>query len=123
LLICSICVIPFLIIRRIDLHFSENIINNIRQRKYKYNFVKKSLVNNLEDITKNIRHIVKFKKILKGESMEYDNYANKKVKELVDLYQETKNRNKSKIPSLKRRTLSDSDIKKTRVLYNNFEFN
>ncbi len=55
--------------------------------------------------------------------MEYDNYANKKVKELVDLYQETKNRNKSKIPSLKRRTLSDSDIKKTRVLYNNFEFN
>ena len=120
LLICSICIIPFLIIRRIDLHFSENILTNIRQKKYKYNFVKKSLVNNLEEITKSIRHLVKFKKVLKGENMEFDNYADKKVKELVDLYQETKGRSK-RIPIMQKRTLSDSNLKKKKFFNNNKE--
>jgi len=78
------------------------------------------LVNNLEEITKSIRHIVKFKKILKGENMEFDNYADKKVKELVDLYQEMKCHRK-RIPISQKRNLSDSNLKKQKPYNNNNE--
>ncbi len=109
-LTCAVCYYPFLIVRRCDLHFSDNIINNIRQRNYEYNFIKKILANKLESLTKNIRHIVKFKKILQGEDLEYDNYANKKVKELVDLFQDKRKKSLNSTRKVKKKTASDTNM-------------
>ena len=114
----AICLIPFFILRRIDLHFSKEIIQNIRQKKYEYNFIKKSLSSKLEEFTKNIRHLVKFKKILHGDSIEYDNYANKKVKELVELYQDSRKNTLNSIKKIKR-SMSDDDVNRNEIVKEN----
>jgi len=90
LLTIACCVVPFYIIRRVEFFSSDTIINNLRKKNYQDDFKKKYLVKGLEGMSKNLRYVVKFKKILQGAEIEDDNYANKRVKELVEQFQSSR---------------------------------
>lgn len=92
----SICLIPFYIIRRAEFFSADNIINNLKKKNYEDDYKKKYLVKGLEGMSKNLRYVVKFKKILQGHEIEDDNYANKRVKQLVELFQTTRKNKKEK---------------------------
>lgn len=88
----AVCLIPFFIARRIEYHFSENIINNLMQKKYQHDYAKKIYGKKLEQMTKCTRSIAKFKRMYKANNneIEVDNYRDKKMKEIVDMYKTNK---------------------------------
>ena len=90
LLTIACCVVPFFIIRRVEFFSSDTIINNLRKKNYQDDFKKKYLIKGLEGMSKNLRYVIKFKKILQGAEIEDDNYANKRVKELVEQFQSSR---------------------------------
>jgi hypothetical protein len=90
LMTSAVCLVPFYVTRRADLHFSENIINNLRQKKYEQNYAKKIYIKKLEQMTKATRTIMKFKRLYKDQNMETDNYADKRMKEMVEAYKSNK---------------------------------
>jgi hypothetical protein len=96
ILTISFCIIPFYIVRRVEFFSTDNIINNLRKKNYEDDYKKKYLVKGLEGMSKNLRYVVKFKKILQGHDIEDDNYANKRVKQLVELFQSTRKSKKEK---------------------------
>jgi len=115
--------VPFFIIRRADYHFSENIISNVRQKKYEHDYAKKVYVKKLEQITKATRSIAKFKRLYKESNMQADNYADKQLIELVKLFKNNRKSNPIKqvnknlvdeVPKIivkHRRSRSDTNLK------------
>lgn len=86
-----ICLIPFFLARRVEYHFTENIIYNLIQNKYQHDYAKKMYVKKLEQMTKCTRSIAKFKRMYKAEiDVEADNYNDKKMKEIVNMYKSNK---------------------------------
>jgi hypothetical protein len=91
LITSSICIVGFFIIRRAEYHFSESIINNLRHEKYEQDYAKKMYIKKLEQMTKCKRSIAKFKRLYKLQNnFEVENYADKRMKEMVDLYKTNK---------------------------------
>ncbi len=87
LLIISIIIMPFYISRIIDFLFSNDIVNNIIQDKYEYDLAKKRYYKKLDGVINCMNSIAKFKKLYKmDKDFEVDNYADKKMKEIVDLF-------------------------------------
>ena len=79
-----ITVLPFYVIRRYKIHFSDNIINNIMNNKHEDDFDKKTTIRKIEEMNKYKRFLAKFKKIMQlGDDYEPDNLADKKIKEWV----------------------------------------
>jgi hypothetical protein len=88
----SMCLIPVIISRKVYLLFSINIINNIRNRKFEDDYLRKTYIKKLENMTKCTRSLAKFKKIYKADNdFLANNYADKKMKDLVELYKTLKN--------------------------------
>jgi hypothetical protein len=87
----SMCLIPIIISRKVDLLFSISIINNIRNKKFEDDYLKKTYIKKLENMTKCTRSLARFKRIYKAEN-EFvpQNYADKKMKEFVELYKNLK---------------------------------
>jgi hypothetical protein len=102
LLTVCICMIPFYIMRRIEFFSADNFIHNLKQKNYEDDFKKKYLVKGLQGMSKNLRYVVKFKKMLQGGEVDDDNYANKRVKQLVEQFQSTRKIKGNKKKELKR---------------------
>jgi hypothetical protein len=95
LMTCAICLVPFFIARRADYHFSENIINNLRHRKYEHDYAKKIYIKKLEQMTKATRTIMKFKRLYNQDYEDVDNYADKRMKVMVEVYKSSKLKKKN----------------------------
>jgi hypothetical protein len=83
--------------RRYGVLFSDNIINNLRNRRYENNYVKKTYIKKIEEMNKYKRSLAKFKKIYRlHDDYEPDNLNDKKIKDIVSTFkQRTKTTNKS----------------------------
>lgn len=88
-----IAIIPFLIMRRYELFFSDNLINNIRYNKFEDDYMKKVYIKKLSEMQKYTRSLAKFKKIY-NENVNYEpeNLADKKIKDMVDTFKSTRPR-------------------------------
>jgi len=79
------CVLPYIIYRRWEVIFYDDIINNLRHDKYEQDYTKKKYIRKIEAITKYTRSVQKFRKIFsKNEDFEPENLADKKIKTVVD---------------------------------------
>ena len=85
---CSFCLIPFYIIRRAEFFFGEFITNKIKQNDFKKYVIEKFYQKKIEQMTKAIRSVAKFKRIYyqENEIKEDDNLANQKMKKIVDQF-------------------------------------
>jgi hypothetical protein len=84
-------ILPVLVMRRIKIHFFDNIINNIRNRNFENDYEKKTTIRKIEEMNKYKRFLSKFKKVLQmGEDFEPDNLADKKIKDWVHAYKRRK---------------------------------
>jgi hypothetical protein len=121
LFICTMTLVPFFILRRADYHFSENIVNNLRQRKYEHDYAKKVYVKKLEQMTKATRSIAKFKRLYKDTNIETDTYADKQMLEMVKVYKSNRNIKGNNENVNKKTTLvrskSDSNLKRNNYLH------
>jgi hypothetical protein len=82
----AVALVPFYIARRADLHFSDNIINNLKRKKYEQNYAKKIYIKKLEYETRKTRTLMKFRRLYKERNLNPDNFADKRMKEIVDEY-------------------------------------
>jgi hypothetical protein len=96
LVTCYISILPQVILRRYGVLFNDNIINNLRQRKYENTYVKKTYIRKIEEMNKYKRSLAKFKKIYRlQDDYEPDNLNDKKIKDIVDTFKRTKTTQKS----------------------------
>jgi hypothetical protein len=87
-----------IISRKIDILLSDNIINNLRNRKYEDDYLKKLYIKKLEHMAKCTRSIAKFKKIYKQiDQYQAENYADRKMKEFVEMYRKNKRKDSKAI--------------------------
>jgi hypothetical protein len=88
LLSCSFCLIPFYILRRAEFFFGEFIINKIKQNDFKEYIIEKFYQKKIDQMTRVVRSVNKFKRIYyqKDEMKEDDNFANKKMRKIVDQF-------------------------------------
>ncbi len=86
-LIVIVAVLPVEIYNRISRLFNDDIINNIRIQKYKFGLKKKKIEKQIERVGELTRSFAKFKKILNHQKFVADNHADKKIKVLVDQFE------------------------------------
>ena len=88
IMICSFCFIPFFIIRRAEFFFGEFITNKIKQKNFKEYVIEKFYQKKIDQMTRVIRSVAKFKRIYyqEGEVKEDDNLANQKMRKIVDQF-------------------------------------
>ena len=85
---CSFCLIPFFIIRRGEFFFGEFITNKIKQKNFKEYAIEKFYQKKIDQMTRVIRSVAKFKRIFyqEDELKEDDNLANQKMRKIVDQF-------------------------------------
>jgi hypothetical protein len=77
--------------RRFGGLLNDNIINNLRQRRYETNYAKKTYIKKIEEMNKYKRSLAKFKKIYRlQDDYEPDNLADKKIKDVVDTFKRSR---------------------------------
>ena len=84
---CSLCLIPYFILRRTEFFFGGFIINKIKLKLYKDTFIEKFYQKKLEQMTRVVRRVAKFKRFYYNEKEDNpndDNLANEKMKKFVD---------------------------------------
>lgn len=92
-LICCIhmCLIPVYFSRYFDFLFSDTLINNLRNKRMQNDFAKKMYIKKIEHMVKCTRSLAKFKKIYNAlDEFKADNFADRKMREIVQLYKTTK---------------------------------
>ena len=90
------CVLPYVIYRRWEVMFYDDIINNLRHDKYEQDYNKKTYKKKIEAVTKYTRSIAKFRKIFnKQDDFEPENLADKKIKAVVDGFRSSKRKQKN----------------------------
>ena len=86
----SFCMILFYIIRRAEFFFGGFIVNKILQNNYKGFFVEKFYKKKVEQMTRVIRSVAKFKRFYYGQNekevnnQDEDNLADQKMRKIVD---------------------------------------
>lgn len=87
-LICTsgITLLPFYLFRRLEFFFNNTIINNINLNRYKQDYQLKQAKIKLEELSKFNRSIAKFKRVYNHNNFEAQNYADRKMKEIVENY-------------------------------------
>jgi magnesium-transporting ATPase (P-type) len=89
---CYVTLIIFIVSRRLEVLFSDTIINNIRHNNYSDNYERKEFKDKLTEVQKYSRSLAKFKKIMKkDEEYEPQNLAEKKIKSMVDTFKSSTN--------------------------------
>lgn len=94
-LICCIhmCLIPVYISKYAAYLFGDNIINNIRNGNYEHDLKRKKYVKKINQMMKCTRSVAKFKKIYHNQEINQnqdDNFAERKMKEMVEMYKKDK---------------------------------
>lgn len=91
--------LPYIVISRFQIHFTESLVNNLRHKKYEHDYTKKKYMRKLSEMQKYTRSVAKFKKIYNlNDDYEPDNLADKKIKNMVDTYKSSKVKSLSKPP-------------------------
>ena len=111
-----ISIIPFLIARRVEIHFSDTLLNNLRNRNFENHYDKKKYKKQLNEMQKFLRTFAKIRKIsMLDDNYEPDNLADKKIKDFLDTYKSTKLQKTNKLH------ISSNDVKllDRRMLNNN----
>jgi hypothetical protein len=86
-----ICVIPIIVIRRLELFFAETLVNNLRYKNYEKDWDRKNYIRKLNKIQKFVRTVARIKKLsVLDKNYEPDNLADKKLKNIVETYRSTK---------------------------------
>ena len=100
---CSFCLLLFYIVRRGEYFFGGFIVNNIIQKRFKDYFIEKFYQKKLDQMTRVVRSVAKFKRIYynPNEDDKDDNLADQKMRKFVNEFRAMKNtfikRNKSYI--------------------------
>ena len=85
---CSFCLILFFILRRGEFFFGGFIVNKIMEKNYKDYFIEKFYQKKVEQMTRVVRSVAKFKRIYynSDEDIQDDNLADQKMRKIVDEY-------------------------------------
>ena len=85
---CSFNLLLFFILRRAEFFFGGFIVNEIMQRNYKNYFIEKFYQKKVEQMTRVVRSVAKFKRIYyhSDEDILDDNLADQKMRKIVDDY-------------------------------------
>ncbi len=88
LLTIYLCFLLFFILRRAEYFFGGFIENNIMQRNFKDYFIEKFYQKKVEQMTRVVRSVAKFKRIFyhQNEGEQDDNLADQKMRKIVDDY-------------------------------------
>jgi hypothetical protein len=90
------CILPDIIIRRWEVLFSKDIINNLRYKNYEGDFIKKSYIKKIEEVGRFTRFITKFRKMFtKSGEYEPENLTDKKFKAVVDGFRSSRKERKT----------------------------
>ena len=81
-----LCVIPVSLYQRVTTLYADGIINNLRVQKYEFGLKIKKIARKIEKMGELTRSFAKFKKIMNDNKYIPDNYADKKIKNLVDQF-------------------------------------
>ena len=90
---CGLCLVPFYLVRGLLKYFADSIASNLNKGEYYQDYMKKKYIKMLEELNKYSRSIVKFKKIFKTSNFQADNFADKRMKDIVDKYKQNKRNN------------------------------
>jgi hypothetical protein len=100
ILSCSIIIIPFFILRRAEFFFGGFIVDMIKQNKFEPYYIQKFYQKKIEQMTRVMRSLTKFRKIYRNENnidVAHDNFADQQMRKVVDEYKihrkESKNKN------------------------------
>ena len=87
---CSFCLIPTFIVRRAEFFFGGFIANKIKQKDYKDFFIEKFYQKKVEQMTRVVRSVAKFKRIYYNniEENQEDNLADEKMRKIVDEFKD-----------------------------------
>jgi hypothetical protein len=99
--------------RRWEILFSKDMINNLRHKKYQEDFKRKNYVKKMEQIGRFSRFITKFRSMFfKNNEFEPDNLTDKKFKNVVDGFKSSKKLAKNQKNKRLIRDEKDKDIYK-----------
>ena len=94
---CSIVIIPFFILRRMEFFFGGFIVDMIKQNKYEQYYVEKFYQKKIDQMIRAKTSVVKFKKIYKNQDNvddAHDNIADQQMRKIVNEYKIHRNENK-----------------------------
>jgi hypothetical protein len=112
-----ISLIFFIAARRIEILFSDNIINNLRHHKYEDDYSKKVYLKKLSEMQKYTRSLAKFKKMLnETDNYEPDNLEDKKLKDMVDTFKSE--RHKKKLTAINVNTYKKNQLESNNYVNN-----
>ncbi len=96
ILTCSIVIIPFFILRRMEFFFGGFIVDMIKQNKYEQYYVEKFYQKKIDQMIRAKTSVVKFKKIYKNQDIDdaHDNIADQQMRKIVNEYKIHRNENK-----------------------------
>ena len=86
LITCSYCLFPYYILRRGEFYFGGFIADKIKQRNYKDIFIEKFYEKKVEQMTRVVRNVAKFKRFYyhPNEVLNEENLADQKIRKYVD---------------------------------------
>ena len=90
---CASCLLPFYILRRGEFFLGGFIVNKIKQKQFDI-FIEKFYQKKVEQMTRVVRNVAKFKRIYynEEENIQEDNYNDIKMKKIVDEFIDKKNK-------------------------------
>ena len=91
LITCSICLVLFYILRRGEYFFGGFILNKIKQKQFDI-FIEKFYQKKVEQMTRVLRNVAKFKRIYynEQENIQEDNLNDQKMKKIVEEFKDKK---------------------------------
>ncbi len=120
-LILVIALIPVIISKKVEFFLSHNIVDNLRNRNFEDDYTRKICIKKIEQVHKCSRSLAKFRKIYKANknnnTLNIQNLADKKMKEIVDQYNYSKKIRKLKF------ILDFNDENKEALNANNYKEN
>ena len=93
MLTSGVALVPFFILRSVEFFFLKSVVNNVNKGTYHQDFQQKKYEVQLEEMYKYKRSVAKFKRIYNTGNYKADNYAGKKMADIVKSYKEAKNNN------------------------------
>ena len=89
ILTCSVVILPFFILRRLEFFFGGFIVDMIKQNKYEQYYIEKFYQKKIDHMIRAKRSVLKFKKLYKNEDEiddAHDNIADQQMRKIVIEY-------------------------------------
>ena len=99
ILTCSVVILPFFILRRLEFFFGGFIVDMIKQNKYEQYYIEKFYQKKIDHMIRAKRSVLKFKKLYKNEDeidYAHDNIADQQMRKIVNEYKNHRMESKKK---------------------------